>query len=388
MTGRVRWDEARVRAHRAGGALAPRSVPLAEAAGGVLAVPLTAPVALPTADCSAMDGYAVRGDPPWLVVDSVLATELAEPLELGQACAVVTGGPLPKATDAVLRAEHAERTGDVLRGRTTPGRHIRRAGEECAAGDRIVDAGTPISPALLGLAAALGHDVLHVHPVPVVRALVTGDELADSGPPVPGRVRDAIGPMLPGLVAAVGGRWAGRTRVPDQPELLAAALLSPAEPADLLLVSGSSGPGPADHLRAVLAAMGARVLVDGVGCRPGHPQTLSVLPDGTPVVGLPGNPLAALVAFLTLAAPALAGLRGRPLPELPRTRSHGLQPHPSDHRIVPVVLRDGVAEPVGHGGAAMLRGAAVADRLAVLDPGDTATTVRLLPETGGSAWAV
>jgi molybdopterin molybdotransferase len=157
--------------------------------------------------------------------------------------------------------------------------------------------------------------------------------------------------------------------------------------ADLLLVSGASGPGPADHLRAVLAAVGARLLVDGVACRPGHPQTLAVLPDGTPVVGLPGNPLAALVAFLTLAGPAMAGLRGDPLPELPVAPARGLDPHPVDHRIVPVRLRDGVAEPVGHAGAAMLRGAAVADRLAVLAPGDPGT-VRLLPDTGGPPWAV
>src|SRR3954468_353276 len=117
MTGRGRWDEARRRAHRAAGALVPRLVPLAEAAGGVLAEPLTAPVALPTADCSAMDGYAVRGAPPWLVVGRLGAGEVAgTPLELGQACAVVTGAPLPKATDAVLPVEDAVRTGDELRG--------------------------------------------------------------------------------------------------------------------------------------------------------------------------------------------------------------------------------------------------------------------------------
>jgi molybdopterin molybdotransferase len=386
VTGRVRWDEARVRAHRSAAEPAPRRVPLADAAGGVLAEPLTAPVALPTADCSAMDGYAVRGAPPWRVLGRLRAGEVAEtPLELGQAYAVVTGAPLPKATEAVLPIEDALRTGDELRGNATPGRHVRRAGEECAAGDRIVDACTPVTPALLGLAAALGHDFLTVRPVPTVRALVTGDELATCGPPVPGRVRDAIGPMLPGLVAGCGGRWLGATRVPDEPARLAAELAAPG--ADLLLVSGASGPGPADHLHAVLAAAGARLLVDGVACRPGHPQTLSVLPGGVPVVGLPGNPLAALVAFLTLAVPALSGLRGHPLPELPTVPVRGLDPHPVDHRIVPVRLRDGVAEPVGHGGAAMLRGAAVADRLAVLDPGES-TIVRLLPETGGSPWAV
>jgi molybdenum cofactor synthesis domain-containing protein len=384
VTDRVPWDEARVRAHRTAVPPAPRLVVLAAAGGAVLADPLTAPVALPPADSSAMDGYAVRGAPPWRVVGALRAAEVAgSPLELGQACAVVTGAPLPKATDAVLPVEDALRTGDELRGRAVPGRHIRRAGEECAAGDRLADAGLLVTPAVLGLAAALGHDALRVHPVPAVRALVTGDELATEGPPAPGRVRDAIGPMLPGLVAAAGGRWAGSTRVPDDPELLAAALAAPG--ADLLLVSGASGPGPADHLRPVLAAVGAELLVGGVACRPGHPQTLARLPGGTPVVGLPGNPFAALVAFLTLAVPALAGLRGRALPELARAPARDLDPHPSDHRIVPVRLRGGVAGPVGHGGAAMLRGAAVADRLAVLAPGES-TTVRLFPDLGGPPW--
>jgi molybdopterin molybdotransferase len=217
-----------------------------------------------------------------------------------------------------------------------------------------------------------------------VRAVISGDEIVDAGPPSPGRVRDAVGPMLPGLVAAVGGRWAGAVRAPDDPAVLRAALAQ--AHSDVVLITGASGPGPADHLRPVLAAAGAELLVDGVECRPGHPQALARLPDGRLVVGLPGNPLAALVAFLTLAAAALAGLGGRELPELPRVPARDVAPHPTEHRIVPVRIREGVARPVGYDGAAMLRGAAVADRLAVVSPADPAT-VRLLPETGGTPWA-
>jgi molybdopterin molybdotransferase len=376
MTARMPWDEARRRAHRAADRLEARPVPLADAGGATLGAPLVAPVALPTADCSAMDGYAVRGAPPWQVVDAGPA------LEVGQASTVVTGAPLPKATDAVIPVEHAQRSGGTLRGQAVPGRHVRRAGEECAAGEVLADAGLPVTPAVLGLAAALGHDTLTVHPVPAVRAVISGDEVITAGPPEPGRVRDAIGPMLPGLVAAAGGRWAGGVLVADDPARLAAALT--ATPADLVLVSGASGPGPADHLRSVLVAAGARLLVDGVACRPGHPQAMARLPDGSLVVGLPGNPFAALVAFHTLAAPALAGLRGDPLPELTPCPAHGLEPHPSEHRIVPVRIRNGSAEPVGHAGAAMLRGAALADRLAVLSPGD-GSTAHLLPD-GDIPW--
>ncbi|MCO1659944.1 molybdopterin molybdotransferase MoeA [Pseudonocardia humida] len=381
MTDRLSWDEARLCAYYAAAALPARSVPLDQALGGVLAEPLTAPVALPTADTSAMDGYAVRGAPPWRVVETADRS-----LEDGQACAVVTGAPVPKATDAVLPAEHAQRSGDLLRGRATPaaGMHVRPAGEECAAGDYLVATGTVAGPTVLGLAAALGHDTLRVHPTPAVRAVISGDELVDSGPPSPGRVRDAVGPMLPGLVAAAGGRWAGAVRVPDVPTVLRAALAQ--AHADVVLVTGASGQGPADHLRSVLAAAGAELLVDGVACRPGHPQTMARLPDGRLLVGLPGNPLAALVAFLTLAAAALAGLGGRELPELARLPAHDVRPHPTEHRIVPVRVRAGVARPVGYDGAAMLRGAAVADRLAVVSPADAAS-VRLLPDPGGSPWA-
>src|SRR5688500_4993230 len=130
MTDRLSWDEARLCAYYAAAALPARSVPLDQALGSVLAEPLTAPVALPTADTSAMDGYAVRGAPPWRVVETA---DLS--LEDGQACVVVTGAPVPKATDAVLPVEHAQRSGDLLHGRAAPaaGMHIRPAGEECAA---------------------------------------------------------------------------------------------------------------------------------------------------------------------------------------------------------------------------------------------------------------
>lgn len=404
---RTAWDAARLVAYESARRPAPVPVPLPAALGAVLAAPLVARVPLPPADVSAMDGYAVSGPGPWRLVDapgrpSFAAWRIAA-LEEGEATAVVTGAPVPPGTTAVLPVERASvrpcaqdrdarapgsppgALPDVLHGEIEPGRHVRAAGEECAAGEVVLDAGGPVGPAVLGLAAALGHDLLSVYPMPGVAAIVTGDELVDSGLPAPGRTRDAIGPMLPGLVAAAGGSWCGATRAPDRPGAFRSALDAAGRTAaDVVLLSGASGKGPADHLRAVLRELDAELLVDGVACRPGHPQTFARLPDGRLLVGLPGNPFAALTAFHTLAAPALAALRAEPLPELPKAPARGFTAHPHDHRVVPARIVGGVAEPLTHGGPAMLRGVAGADRLAVVDPGAEATTVRLL---GGAPWA-
>jgi molybdopterin molybdotransferase len=303
----------------------------------------------------------------------------------GQACTIVTGAAVPAGATAVLPDEDAVRDGDRVTGTIGLRRHVRPAGEECAAGDVLLPAGVVVHPPVLGLAASLGLDCLAVIPKPRAIALVTGDELVSHGPSGPGRVRDAIGPMLPGLLERAGACALPAVRLPDSRSLLIDALA--ATDADLILVSGSSASGPADHLRGALDTLDAELLVDGVACRPGHPQALARLQDGRLVVGLPGNPFAAFAAFLTLAVAAIAGLRGEPLPAL-LTVPFGFDRHPTSTRLVPVRVRSQVAEPVGHAGSAMLRGAAGADALAIIDPGPAAaTTARLLPlDPGARPW--
>jgi molybdopterin molybdotransferase len=192
-------------------------------------------------------------------------------------------------------------------------------------------------------------------------------------------VRDAVGPQLPGLVAWLGGDLDGLEVVPDTPaEALRAAIA--ATTTDVVLTCGGAAHGPADRLRDVLDSLGARTVVPSVACRPGHPQQLAKLPDGRWLVGLPGNPYAALVAALTLLGPLLAGLGGRGLPVLPMARLAGTPPAGSNPdqltRLVPVRrVRGGDVEPVGRDRPANLWGAAVADSLAVIRPGWTGEPV-------------
>lgn len=375
MTGHPRgssataWADARARALAAGTPTRPQDLPLDACAGAVLAAPLRALTPLPSFDTCAMDGWAVAGAGPWRVVGELLAGRAwPGPLVSGTAVGIATGAPVPVGATAVLPVENGLLTGDLVSGPVEPGRHVRRAGEECATGDELLPAGSVATAAVLGLAAASGHDRLWVHPRPGVVALVTGDELLDAGLPRDGLVRDALGPQLARLVAAAGGDLRGRQHVADDADLLAKALAG--ADADLVVTTGASSAGPADHLRGVLRGLGAQVLVDGVACRPGHPQLLALLPDGRLVVGLPGNPLAALVAAVTVLAPALAGLGGRLLPHARAALlTTGLRAAERDTRLVPVRLRGLMAEPTRHDGSGMLRGAALADALAVVPPG-------------------
>lgn len=378
------WDTARELAHATATPLLPRGLPLADAVGCVLATPLVSPALVPPVDRAAMDGYAVRGAGPWKVVGTLLASSgLAAPLADGHAYSIVTGAAVPPGTTAVLPEEHATRLTDEVAGSVTPGRHIRRAGEECAPGELLLPAGALVTPQALGLAATLGLDRLSVIPKPRVLALITGDELSHRGPAAPGQVRDAIGPMLPTLITRAGAQPNEVLHLKDSREALVAALAG-AE-AEVILVSGSSASGPADHLRGALASLGAELVIDGVACRPGHPQALARFADGRLVVGLPGNPLAALTAFLTLGVAVIRRLRGEQLDSLAVAAVvGGVDCHPTSTRLVPVRLSPQGAVPVGHGGSAMLRGAAAADAFAVVDPGPAeAIAARLLPMDPG-----
>jgi molybdopterin molybdotransferase len=330
------WKRARAIA----GDIAPLPPVLArldQAAGAVLAADLHAPARLPAADTAAMDGFAVRGPGPWRSAAALRAGQVpAAALGAGEAAEIATGAAVPAGTDAVLRYEDARRSpaGEIT-GPLVPGQHIRRAGTDVRAGDLLITAGTRLTALMAGLAASAGHDEIRVHPRPRVAVTITGAEIRTSGLPSAQVTRDAIGPAIAGLISASGGQVTRVQYAGDDEAALCRALA--ASDVDVHVVTGGSSLGPADLLHKVLAGAGAGLLVDGVRCRPGHPQLLAATPGGRRVVGLPGNPLAAVAGILTLLTPLLAALSGAASPpETLISRPAGAPRRPGYTLLLPV----------------------------------------------------
>uniref|UniRef100_UPI0039F0EB6D molybdopterin-binding protein n=1 Tax=Sinomonas sp. G460-2 TaxID=3393464 RepID=UPI0039F0EB6D len=233
----------------------------------------------------------------------------------------------------------------------------------------------------LALAALAGYDELPVEGRPLVCMVRTGAEVIESGSPAPGQVRDVFSFLVPPLVAAYGGILAGQRKIGDDGAEWRAALAddtatndgavtAPGEgPADVVITTGGTGRGESDHLREIVAELGGRFVVDGVSMRPGHPTVLAELPDGRFFVGLPGNPLAAVMGFLAVGEPLLAAMSGRsPLSAVELPSGAVFEPELKRTRLVPFRRMYGMASPAGASGSGMLRGLARADGVMVVPP--------------------
>ena len=259
---------------------------------------------------------------PWLIVgESLAGRPVPEPLRAGQAVVIATGGMVPPGADAVVRSEAGEiveRAGGpvvVATGVPDPA-HVRPAGQECSSGEVLAAAGTVLGPALIGLAAAAGHDDLLVVPRPRAALVLFGDELATSGIPAPGFVRDSLGPQVPAWLARMGVEVVGVEQCADTLAAHVEAISRAARSADIVLTTGGTAAGPVDHLHAAIEACDGEVLVDSVAVRPGHPMLAGRVrsDDGsrtTWLVGLPGNPQSAIVTLVSLGSPIIARLSGR-----------------------------------------------------------------------------
>jgi molybdopterin molybdotransferase len=305
---------------------------------------------------------------------------MAAPLPRGRAARIFTGAVMPDGPDTVLMQEDctASATDVRIRPGIKRGANRRLPGEDVMAGSVALAAGRRLGPAEIGLAAALGNTALPVFSRLRVALFSTGDELAEPGAALrPGHIYDSNRAMLGVVLARAGLIVTDGGILPDRPDALRAALREAAGNHDLIVTSGGVSTGEEDHLRAAIAALGT-LSFWRVGIKPGRPVAVGTVGD-TPLVGLPGNPVAALVAYVAIARPLIAALGGetyRELPRFPVTSGFAYRKKPDRREFVRVRLEPGtsglVAYRFAREGAGLLTSLTESDALAELPEDVTA----------------
>jgi molybdopterin molybdotransferase len=359
------------------------TVALAQAWNRVLADPVIARLTQPPSDVSAMDGYALRAADGALgaTLTVIGAAPAGHPFEgtvgPGQTVRIFTGSVIPTGADAVLLQEDTARHGDTARVNEAviEGRHIRRSGQDFARGDTVIPSGRRLTARDIGLAAAANHPWLVVHRRPRVAILATGDEIAMPGEPIPpGGIVSSNSHALAALVLASGGDPVILPVARDTTDAIAAVADAVAG-MDLLVTTGGASVGDHDLVIAGLQTRGLVVDFWQIAMRPGKPLLFGTM-GAVPVLGLPGNPVSALVCAILFLVPALARLSGLPAAPPPATRGiagAALKENDrrADHlRATISVDAEGriVATPFPVQDSAMLRRLALADALILRPP--------------------
>lgn len=362
---------------------------LPDALGRVLAEELRARWALPGADLSTMDGWAVRavdlshGTPTDFITlavrgESAAGHPSAATLGPGEAARISTGAVLPPGADAVVAQEDVTRAGPEVRvdlaraGDLRPGHFVRRAGSDVAADAPILRPGARLGPGDLALAAATGHTELLVHRAPRVAILCTGDELVPPGcPPGHGQIVSSNGLLLACLIREAGALPLDLGLVPDDPRALHDALDRARGLADVVLSSGGISVGDHDLVFPALQALGLVPEFRRVRVRPGRPLTFGRLGEVL-VFALPGNPASTFVSFELFVRPALRRLAGQPRPTRALRRLTLATPAEGAGRRTHYVrarLRDGLAEPLPNQASGALTSLRGCDALLAVPPG-------------------
>jgi len=307
------------------------TVPLAEAYGRFVAADVTASVDLPPWDNSAMDGYAVRaadtadGEVVLRLIETVGAGAVATArVGPGTAIGIMTGAPVPPGADAIVIVEDTDgsRTTAVrVRGRATPGQHVRRRGEDVRSGTVVLRAGAKLTPAAVGLASSLGRTSLDVRRRPIVAVLSTGDEVVAPGTPLQqGQIWSSNNASLSGQILEAGGVPLDLGNAPDRLEDTIAALARAVEAADVVITTGGVSVGAFDVVKEAHRAIGATAEFWKVRMKPGKPLAFGRIENGgrsVPLFGLPGNPVSCMVNFAQFVRPWLRTALGDPRPFLP-----------------------------------------------------------------------
>ncbi|MDG1182864.1 MAG: molybdopterin-binding protein, partial [Tateyamaria sp.] len=292
--------------------------PLTEALGRIVARNVTARRAHPPLPNTAVDGYGFAGGRgpgahrlPLIAAQAAAGARLEEAVQDGDAVRILTGAALPDGVDTVVLQEDVEiEDGAVcFTGPIKAGANTRAAGEDKKANDIVAARGRRITPADLALMSAVGVATLETFAPLKVGILSTGDELVEAGQSAaPGQIFDANRPMLMGLITGLGHSAVDLGRVGDDRDALRARLEDAAAQVDVIFTSGGASAGDADHVSGLLNEAGSMALWR-IAIKPGRPLALGMW-NGTPVFGLPGNPVAAMVCTLVFGAPALAQMAG------------------------------------------------------------------------------
>lgn len=373
-------------------------VPLADAQGRVLAARLAATLTQPPFDASAMDGYAVRAAdvsslPATLEVvgESAAGARFAGVLGPGQAVRIFTGAPVPDGADKIVIQEDVEQEGGrVVVQAATPGQHIRPRGQDFKEGEVLLEPGTTLGARELILAASMNHAELPVRRKPQVAILATGDEVVPPGSDLgPDEIVASVGYGIAALVSAHGGEAVALGIAKDDPESIA-MLASTGAGADILLTIGGASVGERDLVASTLIREGLELDFAKVAMRPGKPVLFGRL--GTQrVLGVPGNPVSALLCSMVFLVPmlrAMLGVRGddRPPPEAVLGQDLAAN-GPRQHylRAISTWREDGtrIVHPVPSQDSSLVAALAKADCLIVQAPdapgAAEGTRVRILP---------
>ena len=312
------------------------TVTISDTLGLVLADDVVAPLSLPGFDNSAMDGYAVVAEdisgataegPVLLPVAADIPAGRTDPLTLtpGTAHRIMTGAPLPAGATAVVPVESTNGATDTveIRASAKQNQHIRRAGEDVTAGTTVLRAGQVVTPAALGLAAALGLGELTVIPRQRVLVMSTGSELVPPGTPLqPGQIYESNAVMLAAALRDAGAEVVAAPTTGDDVDAFRDALTRHRSDADLIITTGGVSAGAYEVVKDALGGAGAtsggsEVEFVKVAMQPGMPQGSGVV-DGTPIITFPGNPVSALVSFEVFLRSPLRAAMGLPHPDRPR----------------------------------------------------------------------
>ena len=358
------------------------TVALMQAAGRVLAADVVAKRSNPPHPNTAVDGYGFAGSAigsgpqvlPLVQGRAAAGAPFMGKVPTGHAIRVLTGADLPQGVDTVVLDEDV-RTADgqvAFHGPLKPGANTRKAGEDVTAGDVALASGRVLTPADLALAAAVGYGALEVRKRLRVAVLSTGDEIVEPGSnAVDGQIFDANRPMLLSLCADFGCDVVDMGRAADDRTAVRKSLDDAAAKADLILTSGGASAGDEDHISALLRETGA-MQEWRIALKPGRPLALGLW-QGTPVFGLPGNPVAALVCTLIFARPAMAALSGAGWTEplgFTVPAAFEKRKKPGRREYLRARIRDGQAEVFKSEGSGRISGLSWAEGLVELPDGE------------------